>query len=416
MQFTPSPYSSITSFKSSFKKEGFMNRINFNFTVLVISAALGLLNPLGVVAAESGRVLVVVSGANYLDLRDGKIHSTGYFLSELATPVQLLMKLGYVPTFVTPGGVAPTIDPVSDDPKWFASQEEYQEARTYAETQINHPLRSLESIAGSNLDRFDALFVPGGHAAMEDLPKSEAMGRVLRYFHSHSKPTALICHGPTALESAGIGADWIYSGYQMTVFSTDEEKTEESNGVLGGSVIQYPEDSLANLGGVVSVASPWTSNVVQDRELITGQNPMSDVALAQTLIEALTDQKLKTSRAQSWDGSTQALQSSRVLNIAGNGTDWSGGYTTFYLGLRKNEISQFDFLNGLASHIEQCKQLFGPVGMDGYIVIASEDLEVAYQHWTSQAAAEQAFAQYGATVTSAASQFMSSAVFKQINI
>lgn len=50
----------------------------------------------------------------------------------------------------------------------------------------------------------------------------------------------------------------------------------------------YPQAALTTAGGDVRVAKPWSSQVVRDRELITGQNPFSDNALAETLVKAIT--------------------------------------------------------------------------------------------------------------------------------
>lgn len=73
----------------------------------------------------------------------------------------------------------------------------------------------------------------------------------------------------------------------MTVFSTVEEKQEEQAGHLGGYLTYYVEAALQAAGGRVTVAAPWSPHVVVDRELITGQNPMSDKALAAALLRAL---------------------------------------------------------------------------------------------------------------------------------
>jgi len=49
---------------------------------------------------------------------------------------------------------------------------------------------------------------------------------------------------------------------------------------------------LSTAGGDVSVLAPWTSYVLQDRELISGQNPFSDEALLKLLLPALNKKKL----------------------------------------------------------------------------------------------------------------------------
>ena len=79
---------------------------------------------------------------------------------------------------------------------------------------------------------------------------------------------------------------WIYAGYKMTIFSTAEEQQREPL-EIGGKVLFYPDFALRTAGGDVSVLAPWKSYVLQDRELISGQNPFSDEALLKLLLPAL---------------------------------------------------------------------------------------------------------------------------------
>ncbi len=180
---------------------------------------------------------------------------------------------------------------------------------------LKNPTRISDVIA-SGLDQYDAVFVPGGHGPMIDLLDDPDAGTVMRYFHKTSKPTAVLCHGPITLLSAfpnsievvdalkagdvdGAHAkakDWIYAGYKMTIFSTAEEQQREPL-EIGGKVLFYPDNALRVAGGDVSVAAPWKSYVIQDRELISGQNPFSDEALLKLLLQALTSHSsLKTSK------------------------------------------------------------------------------------------------------------------------
>lgn len=238
--------------------------------------------------AAPGKVLVVLSGVDYVSVKEGGKHPTGYFLTELAVPLQALLDAGHKVVFTTPGGRVPVMDRVSDDVAWFKDQAEYESARKLVAAQdgMKRPV-ALESLTERDLKGFRGVFLPGGHAPMEDLYRSADLGRVLRHFHRHGKPTALICHAPVALLAARTGSGWIYSGYRMTIFSTAEEIQEENAGHLDGHLTFYVEQALRDAGGKVSVAKPWTSNVVQDRELITGQNPMSDEAFAAALLQAL---------------------------------------------------------------------------------------------------------------------------------
>jgi putative intracellular protease/amidase len=120
----------------------------------------------------------------------------------------------------------------------------------------------------------------------------------------------VLCHGPISLlaalpnasevvgalkagDAAGARAKaqgWIYSGYKMTIFSTAEEQQREPI-EIGGKVLFYPDFALRAAGGDVSVVAPWKSYVLQDRELISGQNPFSDEALLKLLLPALNGKK-----------------------------------------------------------------------------------------------------------------------------
>jgi putative intracellular protease/amidase len=82
----------------------------------------------------------------------------------------------------------------------------------------------------------------------------------------------------------------------MTIFSTAEEQQREPL-EIEGKVLFYPDFALSTAGGNVSVLAPWSSYVVQDRELISGQNPFSDQALLKLLIPALNARRSKAAGA-----------------------------------------------------------------------------------------------------------------------
>lgn len=63
---------------------------------------------IGCGAKCKGEVLVVLSGADHLTLKDGSTHPTGYFQSELMIPVTALTSAGYDVVFANPTGKEPT--------------------------------------------------------------------------------------------------------------------------------------------------------------------------------------------------------------------------------------------------------------------------------------------------------------------
>lgn len=69
--------------------------------------------------AQAGNVLVVLSDSDHLDLKDGKVFATGFYLNELMQPVKQLLDAGHSVTFATPQGKAPTLDRSSTDKMYF---------------------------------------------------------------------------------------------------------------------------------------------------------------------------------------------------------------------------------------------------------------------------------------------------------
>lgn len=259
--------------------------------------------------AQAANVLVVLSDSDHLDLKDGKVFNTGFYLNELMQPVKLLLDAGHTVTFATPTGKAPTLDRSSDDKMYFNNDVAALQTHKALLEQLKitspgeSPVISLSRVEQVGYEHFDAVYIPGGHAPMQDLLHSQALGKLLNDFHQTGKTTALVCHGPIALLStltdptaftrqletgnATTANNWTYAGYKFTVISNQEE--EIAKGLLNGGAMKfYPQTALEKAGGVFSSNSaPWASHVVVDRELVTGQNPASALVVGKTLVDRL---------------------------------------------------------------------------------------------------------------------------------
>jgi putative intracellular protease/amidase len=258
-------------------------------------------------AQSRGKVLVVMSGGHLLDLKDGKVYATGYYLNELYVPLAALIEAGYTPVYANPNGDTPSMDASSNVPKFFDGDDaKRMRALHFINDQValHHPVR-LATIVGHTQD-YVGIFVPGGHAPMIDLVKDKNLGVILKSFHDTGRPTALICHGPMALLSAmpdtekynqalvsgntsalrGLAHGWVYTGYKITVFSKPEEQQIELP-QLDGYITSYNDEALASAGADITNASPWKPNVVEDREVITGQQPFSDHSFADAFLAKL---------------------------------------------------------------------------------------------------------------------------------
>jgi putative intracellular protease/amidase len=156
--------------------------------------------------------------------------------------------------------------------------------RLSAIPQFQDPLK-LSDLSDEEMLEYDAVFIPGGYGPMVDLPDNADVRRLLRVMHDRSRVIAALGHGPAALLSASHRPDglWLFDGYRMTAF-TDEEEDQTRLGKLG--MPWYLEAALKNRGAVFDDAlAAWTSHVVVDRNLITGQNPASANSIAHAVLK-----------------------------------------------------------------------------------------------------------------------------------
>jgi putative intracellular protease/amidase len=258
-------------------------------------------------AQNKPKFLIVVSSEHELILNNGNTFTTGYYLNELTVPAKALSDAGYELIFANPQGNTPALDQSSNNVKYFGGDEQkYEMYKNFHDSLegLKHP-STLKDVMAGGLEKFSGIFIPGGHAPMTDLMANADLGNILKYFHNVRKPTAIICHGPCALVSAvqdpisyraalvagdfakaqTFVGDWIYKGYGMTVFSSTEDLLSAAK--MGGQVPFFPETSLQTAGATVEVGPQRTSHVRVDRELITGQNPQSDVELSEKLMSIL---------------------------------------------------------------------------------------------------------------------------------
>ncbi len=260
-------------------------------TGIIIMAAVALVfSCVTTSCSKSKSILIVVTGVDYITGKDGEKHQTGYWLEEFSTPYKVFRDKGVKVTIATPNGNRPVADPASiavdkeGKPLFWNSKKDYDEAmRIKAEVLDTGTIANLSELQRSGWGGYDAVFFPGGHAPMEDLAADKAVGRLLRSFHAAKKPTALVCHAPIALLSTVDGGDFPYEGYRVTAFSNAEETASE----VGKHLKITPETALKNAGARYSKGPDWQSYVVEDRELITGQNPASSRAIADAVLKRI---------------------------------------------------------------------------------------------------------------------------------
>ncbi|KMS84840.1 thiamine biosynthesis protein ThiJ [Streptomyces regensis] len=228
------------------------------------------------------RVLFIVSGATYWVLKDGSRYATGYWAEEFAMPYKAITEAGHEVVVATPGGVTPNVDMMSLRPSMAGGEDGALELEAVIRSaeELRRPLK----LSDVRLEDYDAVYLPGGHGPMSDLAYDADAGRLLTAQLASGRPLAIVCHAPAALLSTRIRGESPFKGYRVTGFTNDEE---EAVG-LASRALWLLEDELKDKVGVEYSRGPmWEPYMVEDRNLITGQNPHSAAILADRLLEIL---------------------------------------------------------------------------------------------------------------------------------
>lgn len=228
-------------------------------------------------------ILMVVSAADSLTMKDGSQHPTGFWAEELVVAHQTLLDAGHTVRIATPGGTKPTVDQVSLAGESAGGEDRAQSFRDYL-SRIDGELSQPLVLADVDVAAYDAVVMPGGHGPMADLFQDRDLGRILSAADREGKIIAPFCHGPAGLLSATDDAGaFVFAGRRLTVFTNEEEL----GGGTGENTPWLVEDALKDKGAVIANGAAWTSNVVRDGNLITGQNPQSSEDVAKEVIKAL---------------------------------------------------------------------------------------------------------------------------------
>ncbi len=201
----------------------------------------------------------------------------------------------------------------------------------------------------------------------------------------------------------------------MTAFSSREEKQEEEAGHLDGQMPFYLDAELSKLGAIIENKDPWQSSTVRHKELITGQNPMSEEEFTGLFLEAIVERSLARLQIKTLNPG-DSLSVGVLYSVAQYVFDTSmfdTGYRTLWIGYSNGDANKF--VTRLEPHIKLTQESLAPHGMLDYLVYAAAGYEIAYQRWTSKEAAEKAFAtDSGKRVASDAATFMKPLLYKEI--
>jgi putative intracellular protease/amidase len=223
------------------------------------------------------KILIVLTSH---DRRGDTGRKTGCWLEEFAAPYYVLKDAGAAITLASPQGGQPPIDPISDLPENQTGLTKRFRTDAAAQAELANTKRLADVSAGD----FDAVFYPGGHGPMWDMPDNATSIALIEAFVEAGKPVGAVCHAPAALVNVrGKDGEYLVKGKRVTGFTN----TEEAAVGLTTVVPFLLEDRLKERGGLYSKAANWAPYVEVDGRLVTGQNPASSGPAAEALLKLL---------------------------------------------------------------------------------------------------------------------------------
>lgn len=205
---------------------------------------------------------------------------TGFWLEEFAAPYYVFKDAGAEVTLASPKGGQPPLDPSSDA----------EDAQTEATKRFKSDNAAQKALAHTTVlstvaaDDHDAVFFPGGHGPLWDLAEDADSAALIEAFAAKDRPIAAVCHAPAVFKNTktATGKPFV-AGRKVTGFTNSEE-----DGVGLTKIVPFLlEDMLTAQGAQYSKGDDWSSFVVTDGKLVTGQNPASSEAAAHKLLSLL---------------------------------------------------------------------------------------------------------------------------------
>jgi len=209
---------------------------------------------------------------------------TGVWLEELAAPYYIFKEAGADISIASPAGGRVPLDPKSRS----IILATYSTKRFLKDEEAMNFLSNAKPLEETNDSDFDVIFLPGGYGLMWDLADNRKVRELLEVFYSENKPIGVISHSIACLLSLKNNkGEALIKGKQLTGISNSEENSSGTKDVTPFLL----ESKLISLGALYSKDENYISHVVEDGNIITGQNPASSKGVAQKIIELVKHNK-----------------------------------------------------------------------------------------------------------------------------
>ncbi|PTY01484.1 type 1 glutamine amidotransferase domain-containing protein [Verrucomicrobia bacterium LW23] len=195
---------------------------------------------------------------------------TGAYLSEITHPYYEFKRAGLEIVFASPkGGVVPLTG--------IEDARDAESLQFLKDAQLMEALKTTRPLADVKAADYAAIFFPGGHGTMFDLPDSQVVADFTGKFYDAGGVVSAVCHGPAGLVNVKLAnGKYLVEGKHVSCFTDSEERAVK----LDKAMPFLLESKLEERGAIIAKADNFKMHVVVSERLVTGQNPASakDVA------------------------------------------------------------------------------------------------------------------------------------------
>lgn len=223
------------------------------------------------------KILFVVTSH---DKKGNTGEKTGFYLSEVSHPWEVLVNAGYEIDFVSPkGGKAPVdgfnlSDAVN---KKFWNDEIYRK-------KIENTMKPSEV----KPENYVAIHYAGGHGTMWDFADNTELAAIATVIYENGGIISAVCHGPAGLVNIKLSdGNYLVKGKKINAFTNEEEVAVKLDKVVPFLL----ETRLIERGAIFEKSGLWQAHVVTHQRVITGQNPQSAKLVGKAIAEALKNQQ-----------------------------------------------------------------------------------------------------------------------------
>lgn len=205
---------------------------------------------------------------------------TGYYLSEVSHPWEVLHSAGYEIDFVSPkGGKAPVDGFDMND----SVNKKFWNNATYR-NKIENTLKPFEV----NPEDYVAIHYAGGHGTMWDFADNKEISEIAKKIYENNGIVSAVCHGPAGLVNIKLSnGKYLVDGKKVNSFTNEEEIAVKLENVVPFLL----ESKLIERGAIFEKSGLWQKHITVDQRVVTGQNPQSAKGVGQATLREIENLK-----------------------------------------------------------------------------------------------------------------------------